>query len=87
MSASPSKGLYRETSHHKYFWTSQAFDKNSVWFYSLDYRGGLDRFAGACGGCNSLGLAILATEFIWARPLLTKVKERVLRMQKMKRSK
>jgi tellurite resistance protein TerC len=34
-----------------------------------------------------LGLAILATEFIWARTLLTKLKERVLRMKKMKRSK
>ncbi|MDA8431141.1 MAG: PGPGW domain-containing protein [Geobacteraceae bacterium] len=34
-----------------------------------------------------LGLAILATEFIWARTLLTTVKERVLRMKKMKRSK
>jgi tellurite resistance protein TerC len=33
-----------------------------------------------------LGLAILATEFIWARTLLTKVKERILRMKKMKRS-
>ena len=30
-----------------------------------------------------LGLAILATEFIWARTLLTKVKERVLRMRKL----
>lgn len=28
-----------------------------------------------------LGLAILATEFIWARTLLSKVKERVLRMK------
>jgi uncharacterized protein (TIGR02611 family) len=34
-----------------------------------------------------LGLAILATEFIWARTLLTKVKERVLRMKKTRRSK
>jgi tellurite resistance protein TerC len=33
-----------------------------------------------------LGLAILATEFIWARTLLTKLKERILRMKKMKRS-
>jgi tellurite resistance protein TerC len=30
-----------------------------------------------------LGLAILATEFIWARTLLAKVKERVLRMNKV----
>jgi uncharacterized protein (TIGR02611 family) len=34
-----------------------------------------------------LGLAILATEFIWARTLLTTVKERVLRMKKSRRSK
>jgi tellurite resistance protein TerC len=33
-----------------------------------------------------LGLAILATEFIWARTLLTKVKERVLRIKKTRRS-
>jgi tellurite resistance protein TerC len=31
-----------------------------------------------------LGLAILATEFIWARTLLTTIKERVIRMNKMK---
>ena len=34
-----------------------------------------------------LGLAILATEFIWARTLFTKVKEHVLRLKNMKRSK
>jgi hypothetical protein len=34
-----------------------------------------------------LGLAILATEFMWARTLLTTVKERVLRMKNAKRSK
>ncbi|MFA7060383.1 MAG: PGPGW domain-containing protein [Pedobacter sp.] len=33
-----------------------------------------------------LGLLILATEFIWARTLLTTVKERVLRMKKTRRS-
>jgi uncharacterized protein (TIGR02611 family) len=33
-----------------------------------------------------LGLAILATEFVWARTLLTTVKERILRMKKSRRS-
>jgi hypothetical protein len=63
------------------------FDKNSGWIYNLDYRGGLDRVAGACSGSNPPGRATLASEFIRAQTLLTKVKERVLRMKKMKRSK
>jgi uncharacterized protein (TIGR02611 family) len=32
-----------------------------------------------------VGLAILATEFIWARKILNTVKERIQRMKKMKR--
>jgi tellurite resistance protein TerC len=32
-----------------------------------------------------VGLAILATEFIWARKLLDTVKERILRLKKMNR--
>jgi tellurite resistance protein TerC len=32
-----------------------------------------------------VGLAILATEFIWARKLLNKVKERIQRLKRMKR--
>jgi tellurite resistance protein TerC len=34
-----------------------------------------------------IGLTILATEFIWARTLLTKVKERVLHLKITRRSK
>jgi uncharacterized protein (TIGR02611 family) len=32
-----------------------------------------------------VGLAILATEFIWARKLLNTVKEKILRLKKMNR--
>ena len=34
-----------------------------------------------------LGLAILATEFIWARMLLNKIKEKIMQRKKTKKSK